>query len=153
MRATTSGIALALGAAFCAVFCSMRAAAQKAAQVCPVSVENLELTYSHAGGRSTPQLAATLGNRTGKRIASARFRLSILNASGDPHFYPEDPVYRKRLDAGKQRHFIWTLDLESVDIHRTGEELVLLEVEFDDLTRWKDDGSESCGSAVDYHAR
>jgi hypothetical protein len=114
-------------------------------------VENLQLTYTHQGGRSMPTVTAMLGNRAGKRIVSARFRLSVLDTNGYPHSYPEDLVYQKGLDAGMQRHFAWALDPQSVDIHRAGEELVLLEVAFDDQTRWKDDGSESCGSAVDYH--
>lgn len=132
---------------------ALQAWALKPGQVCPIAVENVVLSYRHQGGPSTPQLAAMLGNRAGKRIASARFELSLLNASGDPHTYPEDLVYRRGLAMDKRINYVWTLAPESVDIHRTGEALVLLEVQFDDQTSWKDDGSESCGYGVDYHAQ
>jgi len=132
---------------------AIQARALKPGQVCPIAIENLELSYRHQGGQSTPQLAAMLGNRAGKRIASARFQLSLLDPDGYPHSYPEELVYGKGLDVDKRRNYFWTLASESVDMHRTGEALVLLEVVFDDQSSWKDDGSESCGYGVDYHAR
>ncbi len=135
------------------VSCAPWARAVKPGQVCPIAIENLELSYRHQGGQSTPQLTAMLGNRAGKRIASARFQLSVLDPNGSPNSYPEDLIYSKGLDVDKRRNYAWSLAPESVDIHRTGEALVLLEVTFDDQSSWKDDGSESCGYGVDYHAR
>jgi hypothetical protein len=132
---------------------AMPAAAQKSEQVCPVAIESLDLGYGHQGGQSKPQLTAMLGNRTEKRVARARFRLSVLDPSGYANPYPQDLTFDQGLDVHMRRRHIWSLEPESVNIHRTGQSLVLLSVEFDDRTAWKDDGSESCVVTVDYHAR
>lgn len=128
-------------------------AVNAAPQHCPAKIENLVLNYNHQGGQSMPQLSATLSNRAGKRIASATFDLSLLDSSGAPHDYPQPLTYSDGLDAGRTKTKQWDLDPESVDIHRTGEVLLLREVEFEDGTSWKDDGSESCSLIVDYHGR
>jgi hypothetical protein len=140
---------LGLGLALCAT----SAGALKPGQVCPIAVESLELNYRHQGGPSIPQLTAMLGNRAGKRILHARFQLSLLDGNGYPHAYPEDLIFDKGLDVDKRRNHVWPLVPESVDMHRTGESLMLLEVTFEDQTSWKDDGSESCGYGVDYHGK
>jgi len=49
--------------------------------------------------------------------------------------------------------FTWELASESVDIHRTGETVVVKKVEFSDTAGWIDDGSETCAFKVDFHAR
>lgn len=134
-------------------FAAMPAVAQKAEQVCPVAIESLDLGYGHQGGQSKPQLTAVLGNRTEKRVATARFRLSLLDAGGYANEYPEDLTFDRGLDVHMRRRHIWNLAPESVNIHRTGQSLVLLSVEFDDRTAWKDDGSESCVLTMDYHPR
>jgi hypothetical protein len=128
-------------------------AVHAAAQVCPATIDSLALNYNHQGGQSKPQLTATFSNRAGKRIASARFELSLLDSAGYPHAYPHALTYSEGLDAGKVKTSQWALDPEFVDMHRTGEMLLLQAVEFDDATSWKDDGSESCGFGVDYHPR
>ena len=128
-------------------------AVHAAPQNCPATIESLSLNYSHEGGESKPKLSATFSNRAGKRIASAIFDLSLLDSTGAPHAYPHPLTFRDGLDAGKLRTSKWNLNPESVDIHRTGETLLLREVEFDDGMSWKDDGSESCSLVVDYHAR
>ena len=128
-------------------------AVHAAPQNCPAKIENLALSYSHQGGQSKPQLSATFSNQSGKRISSATFELSLLDSAGYPHPYPHALSLRDGLDAGKVRTSQWALRVEAVDIHRTGEILLLREVDFDDGMTWKDDGSESCSLAVDYHAQ
>ena len=139
--------------AICLTGCPVGALAQKAAQRCPIAIEHLALGYSHEGGQSKPQLQLQFGNRADRRIAAATFELSLLGEGGYPHSYPEDLVYRNGLDPHKYKNFTWDLNPEAVDIHRTGESLVLQQVEFEDGTSWKDDGSESCALTVDYHPR
>jgi hypothetical protein len=133
--------------------CTVGALAQKKPQTCPVAIEHLELAYNHAGGQSRPQLVVRFANHADRRLASATFELSLLGAGGDAHPYPDDLVYRNGLDPHKWKFFTWDLAPESVDIHRTGETLLLREVKFDDDTEWKDDGSETCVLTLDYHAR
>lgn len=137
----------------CAAGCSGIAAAQSAPQRCPIAIENLTLGYSHAGGQSKPQLQLQFGNRADRRIGTATFELWLLAEGGYPHQYPDDLVYRDGLDPHKRKNFTWDLTPEAVDIHRTGESLVLHGVEFADGTAWKDDGSESCVLTIDYHPR
>jgi hypothetical protein len=139
--------------AVCIAGCSAEGMSQKPAQRCPIAIENLALGYNHAEGQSKPQLQLQFGNRENKRIATATFQLWLLGEGGYPHPYSEDLVYRDGLDPHKRRNFTWDLNPEAVDIHRTGESLILQAVEFDDGTTWKDDGSLSCELTVDYHPR
>jgi len=124
-----------------------------AEQKCPVALDHIELSYAHQGGQSKPQLRINFGNAAGKQISTITFTLSILDPSGYPHPYPGDLVYRKGLEADAQKVFVWSLAQESVDIHRTGETVLVQEVEFSDATSWKDDGSESCELTVDFHPK
>jgi hypothetical protein len=128
-------------------------AVHAAPQNCPAKIDSLALNYSHQGGQSKPQLSANISNQSGKRISSATFELSLLDSAGYPHPYPRALSFSDGLEAGKVRASQWALRVEAVDIHRTGEVLLLRAVEFDDGMSWKDDGSESCSLAVDYHAR
>jgi hypothetical protein len=129
------------------------AKAEKPGQKCPVTIQIVELSYSHSGGQSTPQLGAVFANHAGKPIATITFSLSQLDSGGYPHPYPDDLIFSGGLGPGKLKHFSWELAPEAVDLRRTGELLVLHEVHFDDATGWKDDGSESCSFTVDYHAK
>jgi hypothetical protein len=135
------------------VACSVGAEAQTKGQTCPVAIEHLELSYSHAGGQSKPQLQVRFANHADRRIATATFQLSLLGEGGYPHPYPDDLIYSNGLDPHKWKFFTWDLTPEAVDIHRTGETLLLEQVKFEDDTEWKDDGSESCVLTLDYHAR
>jgi hypothetical protein len=139
--------------ALCLAGGATRAKAQNTGQKCPVVLDHIELSYNHQGGQSKPQLRVEFGNAAGKGIATVTFGLSVLDPSGYPHPYPDDIVYRDGLETGKQKIFTWSLAPESVDIHRTGETVLVQEVEFADATSWKDDGSESCVLTVDFHPR
>jgi hypothetical protein len=139
--------------ALCLACSATRAKAQSSEQKCPVLLDHIELSYNHAGGQSKPQLRVEFGNVAGKGIRSVTFSLSVLDSAGYPHLYPDDIVYRDGLETGKQKIFTWSLAPESVDIHRTGETVLVQEVEFADATGWKDDGSESCVLTVDFHPR
>lgn len=139
---------------FCGVFGNACTAAESPAQKCPVVIDRIDLTYSHQGGQSKPELKVSFGNAGGRRVATVLFSLSLLNSSGDLQTYPEDLAYRDGLDPDKKRVFIWELAPESVDIHRAGEIVVIKKVGFDDAgSVWTDDGSETCKLTVDYHAR
>lgn len=131
----------------------MNARAEQPKLQCPVAIKTIELTYSHVGGQSKPQLGAIFANHAEKHVAAITFSLSQLDSAGSPHPYPDDLIYRGGLSTGKQKHFTWDLSPEAVDLHRTGELLLVRAVRYDDATEWKDDGSESCSFTVDYHAR
>ena len=139
--------------ALCLACTAARANAQSSGQKCPVVLDHIALSYNHEGGQSKPQLRVKFDNAAGKRITKVTFSLSVLESSGYPQPYPEDLVYRDGLEAGKQKIFAWSLAPESIDIHHAGETVLVLEVEFADATRWKDDGSESCVLTVDFHPR
>jgi hypothetical protein len=147
---TISSMLAVLGTLCCFALPSV---AQSSNQVCPISIEHLELGYAHRGSVSSPELIAIFSNTTGSRIATARFELSQLGAGGYPHSYPNILTYQVGVNAHKRTRYAWDLDPEAVDIHRTGQSLLLLSVGFDDRTIWKDDGSESCVLTVDYHGR
>jgi hypothetical protein len=139
--------------ALCLAGGATRAKAQNSGQKCPAVLDHIELSYNHQGGQSKPQLRVEFDNAAGKAITTVTFSLSVLDSAGYPHPYPDDIVYRDGLEAGKQKIFTWSLAPESVDIHRTGETVLVQEVEFADATSWKDDGSESCVLTVDFHPR
>ncbi|MGP8260032.1 MAG: hypothetical protein ACLQM6_08790 [Acidobacteriaceae bacterium] len=120
---------------------------------CPVVIDSIELSYNHQGGESKPQLRVEFVNHAGKKISNVTFGLSVLDASGNARPYPDDLTYRDGLEIRKTKTFIWKLDPESVDIHRSGETVVVKKVGFIDTPDWIDDGSESCAFTVDYHAR
>lgn len=150
---TTRKITLLLALGCCLAFVAPQASAGAFEQKCPVALDHIELSYAHQGGQSKPQLRVNFGNTAGKQISTITFTLSILDSGGYPHPYPDDLVYRKGLEANEQKVFVWSLAPESVDIHRTGETVLVQEVEFSDATSWKDDGSESCELTVDFHPR
>ena len=139
--------------AFYLACCVMRAEAGSAEPKCPVVIDGVELSYNHQGAPSKPQLRVEFGNFGGKHISNIRFALSLLDAGGYPHPYPDDLTYRDGLEAGKKKVFIWDLASESVDIHRAGETVVVKKIEFIDASDWIDDGSEACVYNVDFHAR
>ena len=149
MRANTAWSILAL----CLACGAVRAEAESPDRKCPVAIDRVELSYNHQGGPSKPQLRVEFGNHAGKQIAKITFSLSVLDAGGYPRLYPDDLIYRDGLEAGKKKVFIWELASESVDIHRSGETVVVKKVEYLDTTGWIDDGSESCAFKVDFHAR
>lgn len=138
---------------FCLALGSMRAEARSAERKCPVVVNSVELSYNHQGGESKPQLRIEFGNLAGKKISIVTFSLSVIDAGGYARPYPDDLMYREGLDTGKKKVFLWDLEPENVDIHRTGETVVVKKVEFADTTLWTDDGSESCVFTVDYQAK
>jgi len=142
-----------LAFALCLACGATKANAQRSEQKCPVSLNHIELSYNHEGGHSKPQLRVEFGNTAGKGITTVTLTLSVLDSAGYPHPYPEDLVYRDGLEAGKQKNFAWSLAPESIDIHRTGETVLVQQVQFADATSWKDDGSESCVLSVDFHPR
>lgn len=139
--------------AFCLACGTIRAKTGDSERKCPVVISRVELSYNHQGGPSKPQLKVEFGNYAEKTITSVTFSLSVLDAGGNAHPYPDDLTYRDGLETGKKKVFTWDLSPENVDIHRTGESLVVKEVGFAGATGWIDDGSESCVFTVDYHAR
>lgn len=149
MRSNTTLLVLAL----CLACGTMRAEAESPERKCPVVINSVELSYSHQGGESKPQLKVAFVNFASKQVSNVTFSLSVLDADGYPRPYPDDLTYREGLETGKKKVFIWDLANESVDIHRAGETVVVTKVEFTDTTRWIDDGSESCVFTVDFHAR
>ena len=121
---------------------------------CPISLNRLDLRYNHAGGESVPQVKLAFVNRTDKTIGAMTFSLSILDSEGNPHPYFQNLTYRRDVPPGpQQRSHTWTLDTSNVDMHHTGENMTLLEVDFGDGSSWKDDGSESCTLLVDFHPK
>jgi hypothetical protein len=149
MRANFALLTLAI----CITTGIARASVQSTPGQCPVVLDHIELSYSHQQGQSKPQLRVNFGNAAGKRISTVTLTLSLLDSNGYPRPYPDDLVYRGGLEAGKERAFTWDLTPESIDIHRSGETVLVQEVEFADNTSWKDDGSESCILTVDFHAK
>ncbi|MGA2674054.1 MAG: hypothetical protein ABSE99_12580 [Terracidiphilus sp.] len=131
----------------------MRAEAQSDAQKCPLVIDQVDLSYNHQGGQSKPQLRVRFSNDAGKQISTVTFSLSLLDSGGSPRPYPDNLKYSAGLEPTKKKVFTWDLATESVDIHRTGETVVVQEIDFADATVWKDDGSESCAFSVDFHAR
>jgi len=131
----------------------MRMEAESPERYCPVVINSVELIYNHQGGVSRPQLSVEFENHSGKKISNVRFSLSLLDAGGYRRPYPYDLAYKEGLNSGKKKVFIWDLAPESVDIHRTGEAVVVKIVEFDDTTHWFDDDSEFCVFTVDFHAK
>jgi hypothetical protein len=152
MKAT---LLLWAGFACCAALAQSSAARPgTASSKCPVGFDHIELPYNHAGGQSVPELRLTFSNRTDKTIAGFVFSLSILDSDGNPVPYTSQFNYRREFPAGEpQRARVWRLDPASVDIHRSGESVTLLETTFADGTTWKDDGSQACTLSFDYHAK
>ena len=145
---------LAAFACYTAVAQTSAASPGTAPSKCPVGLEHVELRYNHAGGESLPQLRLSFTNQTNKTISGFVFALSILDSQGNPVPYASQFEYRHEFPAGEpQRSRIWNLDPASVDIHRSGEIVTLLEATFADGTNWKDDGSRGCALSYDYHAR
>jgi len=149
MRASAALLVFALFMAFG----TLKPEAESPELKCPVVINRVELSYNHQGGVSKPQLTIEFDNRAGKQISKITYNLLLLGEGGYPHPYPEDLTYREGLETGKRKVYIWDLASESVDIHRTGETVVVKKVEFIDATSWIDDGSESCVFTVDFHAR
>ena len=137
----------------CLAFGTLKPEAESPEPKCPVVINRVELRYNHQGGMSKPQLTIEFDNRAGKQISKITYNLLLLGEGGNPHPYPEDLTYREGMETGKRKVYIWDLASEAVDIHRTGETVVVEKVEFNDATSWIDDGSESCVFTVDYHAR
>lgn len=151
MRMNRNAASLAL--ALCVAWGVAPAVAENPEQKCPVVIDQVDLNYNHAGGRSAPQLRVRFGNEASKGISTVTFSLSLLGTGGDPRPYPDDLTYSDGLESGKKKVFIWELASESVDIHRAGETVVIQKIEFADATTWVDDGSQSCVFTVDFHAR
>jgi hypothetical protein len=137
----------------CLNFGVLKAEAESPEHKCPVVINRVELSYNHQGGVSKPQLTIEFDNHAGKQISKITFNLSVLDEGGYPHPYSDDLTYLEGLETGKRKVYIWDLASEAVNIHRTGETVVVEKVEFIDTTSWIDDGSESCVYTVDYHAR
>jgi hypothetical protein len=137
----------------CLVCGTMRAEGGSPEQKCPVVINRTELGYNHQGGQSKPYLRVEFGNTAGKQISTIVYGLSVLDPGGNPHPYPDELMYQGGLETGKKRAFTWELAREFVDIHRSGETVVVKRVEFIDTTHWIDDGSERCAFTVDFHAR
>jgi hypothetical protein len=136
------------------VTCSMaRVEAQAPKPKCPVAIGRVELFYNHEGGQSRPQLKVGFGNDAGKSISSVTFSLSTLDSGGYPRPYPDSLTYGDGMETGQKKVFVWDLAATSVDIHRTGETVIVQKVDFADATSWTDDGSESCMFKVDFHAK
>jgi hypothetical protein len=149
-------ILLVAGAILCCAAAAQSPAgsAPKDSSKCPIGFEHVDLRYNHAGGESAPQLRVSFTNRTGKTIAGFAFSLAILDSNGNPIPYASQFEYHHDFPAGEgQRSRIWTLDPAAVDMHRSGESVTLAGVTFADGTTWKDDGSEACTLAFDYHAK
>jgi hypothetical protein len=149
MNTNAASLALTL----CLASGAMRVAAEIPEHKCPVVIDQVELNYNHAVGRSVPQLRMRFGNEASERISTVTFSLSLLDSGGYPHSYPNDLKYSEGLETGKKKVFTWDLSLDSVDIHRAGEKVIVQKVEFADTQTWTDDGSESCVFTVDFHAR
>lgn len=137
----------------CLALCACNAGAQSSHQQCAAVVSQVQLTYNHGEASSRPQLTMKIGNQASKRISTVKIGLYVLDADGVPHPYPDSLENGDGLEIGKTRTFTWDLDFDSVDIHRAGETVVVQRVEFDDGTKWSDDGSESCSFKVNYHAK
>ena len=116
-------------------------------------IDQVNLAYSHEGNPSVPRLQVRFTNASQRKIEKTIFQLSLLNTAGYPNEYPDDLTSQFDLDPGKRKVSNWTLDRQYVDIHRSGEILLLKKVEFGEGLPWLDDGSESCKFVVDFHAR
>ncbi|MGD0098488.1 MAG: hypothetical protein ABSB60_18550 [Terracidiphilus sp.] len=134
--------------------CGATQAEEKSSQhKCPIAIKSVKLSYNHQGGESKPQLGMEFESYSDKRISNIVFTLLILDAFGNAHPYPDDLTYPQDLEPGKKAAFVWDLESAAVDIHRTGETLVVKKVGFIDATSWNDGGLGVCGYTVDYHAR
>jgi hypothetical protein len=121
---------------------------------CPVGLGYVDVRYNHSGGESVPELRLSFTNQAGRTITDFIFSLSIFDSDGNPVSYPSDFHYHHEFPPGEaQRSRIWKLDPASVDMHRTGESVTLLEAHFADGTGWKDDGSQACTLAFDYRPK
>ena len=149
MKTNIASLVLAL----CLACGAVRAEAGSPERKCPVVIDSVELSYNHQGETSKHQLRVEFDNHSGKHISKIAFSLSLLDVGGYPHPYPDDLMYGNGLEIGKTKAFTWELASESVDIHRTGETVVVSKVEFSDTVSWIDDGSETCAFKVDFHAR
>jgi hypothetical protein len=146
-------IAASLSLAFYFACSASRAEAESTDRNCPVVIDRVELSYSHQGEPSQPQIKVWFENSANKPIVAITFSLLILNSSGDSHPYPDELSYVDDIDTGEKKVFQWKLTPELVDIHRAGETVVVEEVEFASAASWKDDGLQSCALKVDYQAR
>ena len=129
------------------------AAAQAGAPKCPVSIDRMELSYSHQGAPSTPQLRMHFINHSAKRVAAVTFTLLLLDSAGYSHPYGDDLSFTAGLEAAADQTFSWALAPDRIDIHRTGETVFVQKVEFDAGGAWVDDGSQACADTVDFHPR
>lgn len=120
---------------------------------CPIAISRLDLPYDHSGGQSIPMAIATFENRSAKRIVHARFSLSILDEQGVERPYPHSLDYPRALDVGKPAMSKWHLNAADVDMHRTGEVIYVMSVEYEDSTSWKDDGNLRCKYEVNYRGK
>lgn len=148
-----SRIAAPLLSMVCLVCCVLHGQSQSPHQKCPVDVSHVQLSYNHAEGSSRPQLTVKFANQSKTLVSTVKVALYLLDADGTPRLYPDSFEYDDGLEIGKTRVFTWDLDFASVDIHRTGETVVVEKIEFADASTWNDDGSESCSFTVDYHPR
>ena len=152
MKATP--LYLAVLSCFAVVASGVPPLPESGASKCPVGFEQVDVSYNHSGGQSVPQLRLAFSNRTDRTIADFMFALSILDSDGNPVRYPSDFTYRRDFPAGApERSHLWKLDPASIDIHRSGETVTLLETRFADGAAWKDDGSRACALTFDYHAK
>ncbi|MBV8629384.1 MAG: hypothetical protein JOZ83_00560 [Silvibacterium sp.] len=121
---------------------------------CPVGFERVDVRYDHAGGESVPQMRLAFANQTRKTVTGFVFSLAVFDSGGNPTPYPYPFEYRRGIPPGEPaRARLWKLDPASVDIHRSGERVTLLEATFADGSIWKDNGSRACSVAFDYRSR
>ncbi len=120
---------------------------------CPVHLHQISIQYNHQGGTSRPQLSILYEDQSQLSVAQIHFSLAILDANGSPHPYGDNFLSKGVVSVGKPKLEFWDLVPELVDIHRTGEIVVVQQVRFSDGSVWKDKGEETCSLTVDYHGR
>jgi hypothetical protein len=144
---------VAIAFALCSISGGSALWAQNGHRACPVVINQVNLTYSHEGNPSVPRLEIRFTNAGPQPIARVVFQLALLDGSGYSHEYPDDLTSNAELEPRKEKVSNWTLQPQSIDIHRAGETVVVKKVSFAEGNPWSDDGSESCKFVVDFHAR
>jgi hypothetical protein len=113
---------------------------------CPLTLTGI---FADAGGRRETRVSVHFVNQTDKRVIGVKVGLVGLDATKDPHEFPQEYALSVNLKPDKEAKPIWVVADDEFGIDTaSGARVYLGKVMFRDGSIWRDDGSKSCSLTI-----
>jgi hypothetical protein len=118
---------------------------------CPLTLTGI---FADKPGHKETRVSVHFVNQTDKRVIAVKLGLLGLDATRDPHEFPEEYALSVNLRPEKEAKPVWVVAEDEFGVNTaSGARVYLGKLMFADGSMWRDDGSRSCSLTIFGRAR